>query len=114
MAGSPSGRAPQPTSPSKSMWPAPTRTPFSPRRRQSVSASSRTAGLTRTRAALRIGTPLLAVALWTGAASASPGQVHAQLDRARAPESQLDRTAVRSSHGVRFYRYRQEVGGLPV
>ncbi len=67
--------------------------------------------------ALRFGAPLIAVALWlatTSLASASPGQVRSRLGAARAPEAQLDRIAVQSSHGVRFYRYRQEVGGLPV
>ena len=66
---------------------------------------------------LRRVAPLLAVAVSLATASsatASPGQVRSRLEHAGAPESQLDRIAVQSSHGVRFYRYRQEVGGLPV
>jgi hypothetical protein len=67
--------------------------------------------------ALRRGAPVLAVAVslaTASLASASPDQVRSRLGDARAPEAQLDRIAVQSSHGVRFYRYRQEVGGLPV
>ncbi len=70
-----------------------------------------------TRTALRFGAPLLAVAVSLtapGMAAASPGQVRSKLGNARAPAAQLDRIAAQSSHGVRFYRYRQEVGGLPV
>src|SRR4051794_19909378 len=70
--------------------------------------------MTRPQAVLRFGAPLLALAVAASPASASPAQVHAKLEQARAPESQLSRSAVVSSQGVRFYRYRQEVGGLPV
>jgi Zn-dependent metalloprotease len=66
---------------------------------------------------LRRVAPLLGVAVSLAAAGtawASPQQVHRRLGRARAPEAQLQRIAVRTSHSVRFYRYKQEVDGLPV
>src|SRR4051794_20770841 len=75
---------------------------------RSGSASRRLAG------ALRFGAPLAALLVAAGPAAASPGQVRARLGKARAPQGQLQRTAVQASHGVRFYRYRQELGGLPV
>src|SRR4051794_17977743 len=47
-------------------------------------------------------------------AAASPTQVRSALGHARAPAGQVERRAFDRRRGMSFFRYRQEVGGLPV
>lgn len=55
---------------------------------------------------------LCALALFPGSGdAASPRDL---LRAAKAPPSQLERVGARTSEGVRFLRYRQELGGVPV
>lgn len=58
---------------------------------------------------------LLAVLADAAAAAASPpADVRSRLHDASAPTSQLGEVEVRDSLGTRFYRFRQEVDGVPV
>ncbi len=52
--------------------------------------------------------------LAAGPALASPRAARQLKSAAQAPAAQLKRVEVKRSHGSRFIRYRQEVGGLPV
>ena len=64
-------------------------------------------------AAVAVGGAVATLAAPAHAAPLSPALART-LEAARAPVAQLEQTTVRTSFGTRFYRFRQEVRGIPV